>query len=151
MTVETLSLERNPLAFPTLTETAVMIGVDKSTVSRAHITVVQAGANKRVLPEQLLGLALKKGKKPVTEVAAELINYTRVNAPDELANVEREVEEFFAVQRSRKSPLIPRDEFLAEARQFLTDEEFARMERRYDEALGRRPGDLVSSYEGEDA
>jgi len=40
---------------------------------------------------------------------------------------------------------------LDEARRLLTAAEFKSLERRYDEALARRPAELVSSYEGEDA
>jgi hypothetical protein len=151
MTVQTLSYERDPAAFPTLSEAAEMIGVDKSTVSRADISVVQVGANKRVLPTALLTLAMTKRRRPVTQVAAALINYARAHAPDELDAVEREVEEFFASMRDRGTPSISRDDFLDEARRFLSAAELESLERRYDEALGRRPAELVSSYEGEDA
>ena len=151
MTVETLSYERDPAAFPTLREAADLIGVDKSTVSRAEIRVVQAGANKRVLPSQLLALALEKRKRPLTQVAAGLVTYAREHAPGEVPAVEREVEEFFAALRGDSSPSISREDFLAEARRFLSKAEFKARERRYDDATGRRPAELVSSYEGEDA
>jgi hypothetical protein len=151
MTVQTLSYERDPAAFPTLSEAAEMIGVDKSTVSRADIDVVQAGANKRVLPTQLLTLAMTKRRRLVTQVAAALISYTRAHAPAELEAVEREVDEFFASVRGRETPSISRDDFLDEARRLLTAAEFKSLQRRYDEAVGRRPAELVSSYEGEDA
>jgi hypothetical protein len=151
MTVQALSYERDPAAFPTLSEAAEMIGVDKSTVSRADISVVQAGANKRVLPTPLLTLAMTKRRRPVTQVAAALISYTRAHAPAELEAVEREVDEFFASIREHGTPSISRDDFLDEARRFLSAAEFESLERRYDEALARRPAELVSSYEGEDA
>lgn len=151
MTVYTLGYERDPAAFPTLSEAAELIGVDKSTVSRADIAVVQAGPNKRILPGPLLTLALDKRKRAVTEVAAALISYTRTHAPAEVEAVEREIEEFFAALRGNAAPAVSRAAFLDEARRFLSDAEFERLERRYDEAAGRRPGELVSGYEGEDA
>jgi hypothetical protein len=104
-----------------------------------------------VLPTPLLTLAMIKRRRPVTQVAAALISYTRAHAPAELDAVEREVDEFFASTTNHKTASISRDDFLGEARRFLSAAEFKSLERRYDEALTRRPAELVSSYEGEDA
>ncbi|MEJ7786436.1 MAG: hypothetical protein WKF96_16660 [Solirubrobacteraceae bacterium] len=144
--------EMDVRAFPTVTETAAMLDINKSTVSKQAQDTEQANGTRRVPAAEVLRLALHHRKVPVTQVAQALIDYAGRHAPQERNEVERQVREFYALDRERPKEKVSRDQFLSEARKVLDERSYAELERRYDDAYGRRPKThLVSEPDGLDA
>jgi len=139
-------------AYPTLTETAQMLAVNKSTVSKRAQRSESANGTRRLPPEEVLRLALEQRKVPLTQVAHALIQYAETHAPAHRTEIERAIQEFFAADRERRSHRVSREDFLSQARALLDDQAFAELERRYDEAYGHRPAThLASTFDGIDA
>lgn len=152
MTTTALQPDFDVKAYPTVTEAAAMAGVHKSTVSRNAEESIGAGANKRLPAREVLRIANEQKQVPLTQVAGALIEYAKRNAPGSLPEVRSQVEEFFAADRSRPKQTVSREEFLAQARDLMDDEEYRQVVERYDAAYGKRPrGHLVGTGSGEDA
>jgi hypothetical protein len=112
------------LGWPTLRKAAKMLGVNVSTLSRRKIPTQAVGKQYRVSPSVLLAEAAYHGRRPLDEVGHDLIEHTRREAPELVAEVEAEVDAFF---ESYHPPSIDRGRWLEEARQFLPAELFERV------------------------
>lgn len=152
MTTTTLRPDFDVKAYPTVTEAAAMVEVHKSTVSRNADESIGAGANKRLPAREVLRIANEQKQVPLTQVAGALIEYAKLNASGSLHEVRSEVEEFFASDRSRPKRTVSREEFLAQARDLMDDDEYRKVVELYDAAYGKRPrGHLVGTGSGQDA
>jgi BMFP domain-containing protein YqiC len=139
-------------AYPTLTETAQLLDVNKSTVSKRAQRSESANGTRRLPPAEVLRLGREQRKVPLTQLAHTLVQYAERHAPAHRAEVERQVQEFFAADREREKLQVSREEFLAQARVLLDDHAYAELEHRYDQTYGHRPATpLVSTFEGVDA
>lgn len=147
----TTEFELDVLAFPTVTAAAEMLGIDKATVSKAGLDLIQSGATKRVQPRDVLQLGMQHRKRPLTQVAGSLLSFAEQHGAEAVSEVEAQIHSFFAEARQGgERRHISRDEFLAEAARFLTEDELRKIERRYDEAVQQagRSIPVVSGFKG---
>lgn len=139
-------------AFPTVTEAAHMLGINKSTVSKRAEGSQTAGGTRRIPPAEVLRLGLQQRKVPLTQVARALVDYAERHAPSHRRQVEEQVREFFAADRERTKSGVSREDFLRQARELLDERAYRTLEQRYDATYGRRPSThLISTLEGVDA
>ncbi len=90
---EIASSEISVRAYPALTEAAKIIGVSASTLSRRNLDFEAAGGrDKRLRPRVVLQQAAYDRRRPLREVAEDLVAYARTHAPDAVPAVKAEVE-----------------------------------------------------------
>ena len=103
--------------YPSLRRAAELVGVSASTLSRRDdILVVAAGRETRVPAAEVLRLAALYGRRRMSRVAAELVEYAA--ATDARVSIAREVDD--ALARHAQTPEVPAPQaFLDEARRLL--------------------------------
>jgi hypothetical protein len=126
----TQTLDISLLAYPTLTETARLLNVSASTLSRRGDLVVErmGERDKRVPPGEVMRLAAVYRKRSLGEVAADLIARAREHSPQHAEYVQGEVERCF---EQGGSPTVSEGEFLAEAERALPAELYEHVRRVY--------------------
>jgi hypothetical protein len=140
----TQTLDISLLAYPTLTEAARLLGVSASTLSRRDDLVVErmGERDKRVPAGEVMRLAVVYRKRPLGEVAADLIVHTRESSPLHAEHVQEEIERFI----EQKEPRVLSDgAFLAEAERALPAELYEQVRRVYQASEGTRPPALVGA------
>jgi hypothetical protein len=139
----TPTLDISLLAYPTLTEAALLLGVSASTLSRRDDLVCErmGDRDKRVPAREVMRLAAVYRKRSLGEVAADLIGRALERSPEHAEHVREEVERFF--EQSRPAVLSER-EFLAEAERVLPAELYEQVRRIYRASHGACPPALVS-------
>ncbi len=121
-------LEIPVIAYPTLSDAARMLGVSPSTLSRRNdIPFERMGdREKHIRPSDVLRLADLYRKVPVSQVAADLIDYARPQGEPAATYVENEVEEYYATRRN--APKVTTAQFLQLARASFAPEVVEAME-----------------------
>jgi hypothetical protein len=139
----TPTLDISLLAYPTLTETARLLGVSASTLSRRDDLVCErmGERDKRVPAGEVMRLAVAYRKRSLGEVAADLIGRAREGSPRDVEYVHEEIERFF---EQRESPAVSEGAFLAEAKRALPAELYEQVQRVYRASEGSSPA-LVSA------
>src|SRR5580704_8348274 len=140
----TPTLDISLLAYPTLTEAALLLGVSASTLSRRDDLVCErmGDRDKRVPAGEVMRLAAVYRKRSLGEVAADLIGRALERSPENAEHVHEEVERFF---EQSGSPALLEREFLAEAERALPTEPYEQVRRVYRASEGTRPPALVSA------
>ena len=115
----TTTLDISLLAYPTLTETARLLGVSASTLSRREdLAHERMGERDMRIPAcEVMRLAAIYRKRSLGEVAADLISRALDNTPTHVEHVQEEVERFF--EEGTSSPASSESTFLAEAKRAL--------------------------------
>ena len=109
-----------PVAYPTLTDAAEMVGVAPPTLSRLpDLVYIRAGGRDHRIPAaEVLRLTRHFRRRSIDEVAFDLVAYSETHAPDLAEAVAAEVDEAVAtVYQAASKPSI--DAFLRDARRFL--------------------------------
>lgn len=140
----TQTLDISLLAYPTLTETARLLGVSASTLSRRDDLVCEqmGERDKRIPAGEVMRLAAVYRKRSLGEVAADLIGRARERSPQHVEVVQEEVERFF--EQGRR-PVPSENEFLAEAERALPADLYEQVRRVYRASEGARSPALVSA------
>ena len=130
------------IAYPTLTQTAKLLGVSTSTLSRRNDVAVElmGARDKRVPAAEVLRLAAIYRKRSINEIAYDLIEYAREHAPAYASAVEEEVERFF---EQLPPPVLSARDFLADLKLAVPDEVYRQLERVYHES-GSWPTSIVA-------
>lgn len=103
--------------YPSLRRAAELVGVSASTLSRRDgIMLIAAGRETRVPAAEVLRLAALYGRRRLSRVAAELVEYAA--ATDARASITREVDDALALHAQTPVAPAPRA-FLDEARRLL--------------------------------
>jgi hypothetical protein len=109
-----------PLAYPTLTGAAEMVGVAPPTLSRlSDLVYIRAGGRDHRIPAaEVLRLARHFQRRSIDEVAFDLVAYCEAHAPNLTEAVAAEVDEAVATfyQTASKPSM---EAFLRDARRFL--------------------------------
>jgi hypothetical protein len=126
----TQTLDISLLAYPTLTETARLLGVSASTLSRRDDLVAErmGERDKRVPAGEAMRLAAVYRKRSLGEVAADLIARAREHSPQHTEHVQEEIERFF---EQSEPPVLPDGAFLTEAERALPTELYEQVRRVY--------------------
>ena len=129
-------------AYPNITAAARILGVDASTLSRRKdLEVQQRGERDRVLSaSEVMRLAVVYRKRSINEVAQELVEHARRNAPDDVERVEEEIEAFVDGLSTQSKPY---DSFLAEARKRLPGKLYGEVEKAVTAGRGTRPAAII--------
>ena len=137
------TLDISLLAYPTLTETARLLGVSASTLSRRDDLVCErmGERDKRIPAGEVMRLAAVYRKRSLGEVAADLIGRAREGSPRDAEHVQEEIERFF---EQSGSPAVSEGAFLAEAKRALPAELYEQVRRVYGASEGSSPA-LVSA------
>jgi len=137
------TLDISLLAYPTLTETAGLLGVSASTLSRRDDLVCErmGERDKRIPVGEVLRLAVVYRKRSLGEVAADLISRARKHSPRDADHVQEEIERFF---EQSESPALSDSAFLAEAKRALPAEMYEQVRRVCEASEGSSPA-LVSA------
>jgi len=115
-------------AYPALTEAAAIIGVSPSTLSRRHPEFeVAGGRDKRLRPRIVLENAAYDRRRPLRDVANDLVVYAQTHAPEAEPAVTLEVEK--ALEGLRVPNRLTVEELLADLRTQVPPELYARIER----------------------
>jgi hypothetical protein len=123
-----------------LTEAARLVGVSVSTLSRHKgVGVPLGGRDIGIAPREVLQHASFFKRRPVTEVAGELVERAFAIGPEVADAVSAEVDAVLSAQSSRRAAAEP--DFLAEARRVLPRRLFAQVARYY-QPSGTRPAAL---------
>ena len=95
MTTTTVRTKSDVRAWLSLSRAAVMLGVNKATLSRrADLALMPVGQQeKRISPTAVMRLAREYRRRVVDEVGYDLVEHARHVAPDQLAAVELEVDD----------------------------------------------------------
>jgi hypothetical protein len=117
-------------AYPTLRQAARMIGVHASSLSRRELPVEHAGREARLPPRLVLELAAHYRRRNEYEVGGALVDYALAHAPDQVAEIEAEIEHYFEETGDRDAPL-DTVTFLEQARRHLPAALYAQVERAY--------------------
>jgi hypothetical protein len=115
-----------PIAYPTLTEAAAMVGVKPPTLSRLpDLKYIPAGGRDHRIPAaEVLRLAEHFGRRSIDEVGFDLVAYCHAQAPEMEEAVTAEVDNTVAAfYRAAPAPSI--EAFLRDARRFLPSELFS--------------------------
>jgi hypothetical protein len=116
--------------WPSLRSAASIIGVNASTLSRRDLPTTQAGSEQRVAPVTVMELGDHYRRRPIGEVAAELVDVARAGArtPDEVEQVEHDLADYLdrtrAEARANALAEITGDAWLSEAQRRLSPELF---------------------------
>lgn len=140
------ALEISLLAYPTLTETARLLEVSASTLSRRDDLACErmGERDKRVPAGEVMRLAAVYRKRALSEVAADLIARAHERSPQHAEHVQEEIERFF---EQREPPGLPDGAFLAEAERGLPPELYEQVRRVYHVSGGTRSPALVGAGE----
>jgi hypothetical protein len=120
-------------AYPNLTEAARLVGVSVATLSRQKLHGVRAGGRDiRLSPTEVMAQADFFKRRPLSQVAGELVQRAHDVAPEVAIHVLDEVDRVLSTRPS----LRPRAavDFLAEARRVLPRRLFAQIARYYQES-----------------
>jgi len=118
VTDETREYAASLLAYPNLRRAAEILGVASSTLSRRDdVDSERRGERDRALPAaEVLRLGTIYRKRSLNDVAQDLVELARREAPDDAARVEEEVESFFGARALTEKR---RESFLETARRLL--------------------------------
>jgi len=117
--------------WPSLRSAAAIVGVNASTLSRRDVPTARAGSEQRVAPVAVMELGDHYRRRPIGEVAAELVEVARVGARGlgEVEQVEREVADYLDRTRAEAGAAaraeVSGDSWLEEAQRRLPPELFA--------------------------
>lgn len=127
----TPTLDISLLAYPTLTETARLLGVSASTLSRRDDLVVErmGERDKRVPAGEVMRLAVVYRKRSLGEVAVGLIGRARERSPQDAEYVQDAIERFF--EQSESPPVLSEGAFLTEAKRALPAELYEQVRQVY--------------------
>ena len=129
--------------YPTRAQTAVMLGVAASTITRrSDLRSVRSGGREHVPARRVLELNAEYRKRITTELAHELLEHARAHSGAHAHLVEAELEEFFAAQRPDDA--LPREQFLKALASMLTEEQLQAARELYEQAHGPRPTSMVA-------
>jgi hypothetical protein len=109
-----------PVAYPTLTDAAEMVGVAPPTLSRLpDLVYIRAGGRDHRIPAtEVLRLTRHFRRRSIDEVAFDLVAYSEAHAPELAEAVAAEVDAAVAtLYRAAEKPSI--EAFLRDARRFL--------------------------------
>lgn len=125
MSINAVSRAEYVRALPTLAETAELVGLDPSGVSRAvkrlGIAPLPWGnREKHLAVADVFRVALHAKRLALEEVGGGLVDWAEREHPDRADAIRTEIEEFFASLREPEAT--PRDQFLAELRAGLPPE-----------------------------
>lgn len=131
-------------AHPNITTAAAMLGVSAATVSRRDdLASERRGERELALaPAEVMRLAAIYRKRSLNEVAQALVVYATENAPEQVEQVEDEIENFIA---ARREPTVDRQEFLASAKELLPPEVYELVHKTVTAGKGRRPR-VITGY-----
>ena len=132
------------LAYPTLTESARLLSVSASTLSRrGDLECERMGErDKRISAREVMRLAAIYRKRSLGEVAADLVARAQQGSPAYAEHVEEEIERFF---EDRSSSIPVESGFLEEAKRALPADLYEQVRQVYETSLdGKRPA-LVSA------
>jgi hypothetical protein len=137
-------LDISLLAYPTLTEAALLLGVSASTLSRRDDLACErmGERDKRIPAVEVMRLAAVYRKRSLGEVAADLIGRAQERSPEHAEHVREEVERFFEQSRP---PMLSESEFLTEAERALPAELYEQVRRVYRASHDARSPALVSA------
>ena len=111
---------------PTLSAAAKMIGVTPGTLSRRNLPFEAAGPKEhRLRPRTVLDEAGLYGRRPLRDVAEDLVAYCQVHAPESVSAVEAEGRE--VMERYEHPELLGHERLLATARQQLSPDLFLQL------------------------
>jgi hypothetical protein len=129
-------------AYPTLRRAATILDVNPSSLSRrSDLTVELRGREKRIPVRSVMELAAYYRKRPLAEVASDLLDLAVEQAADFADEVEAELDAFLSDEAGQALPKI--DGFLKEAKRRLPPELYEQVEATSRARLGRTGG-LVS-------
>ena len=138
------------VAYPSQRETAKILRVSESSLSRSKADVAEAfhvgDRGRRYSPRMILELAAHHRKRSLNEIAGDIVAYASAHAPDYEPRVRAEVEDFFA---ARATPPIDKQRFLEEARRTLPRRLYEQIKHAYDE--GAEAGQIHFVSHGSDA
>ena len=111
---------------PTLSAAAKMIGVTPGTLSRRNLPFEAAGPKEhRLRPRTVLEEAGLYGRRPLRDVAEDLVAYCQDHAPESVGAVEAEVRE--VMERYEHPERLGHEKLLATARRQLSAELFQQL------------------------
>jgi hypothetical protein len=120
--------------YPNLTEAASLLGVSVATLSRQKLDGIRMGGRDiRLSPTEVLAQADFFKRRPLTEVAGELVERAYKVAPEVADNVLAEVDKVLSARPSLRSGSAI--DFLSEARRILPRRLFAQIARYYQESV----------------
>jgi hypothetical protein len=120
--------------YPNLTEAAHLLGVSVATLSRQKLNGIRMGGRDiRLSPTEVLAHADFFKRRPLTEVAGELVERAYKVAPEVADNVVAEVDKVLSARPSLRSGTAIH--FLAEARRVLPRRLYAQIARYYQESV----------------
>ncbi len=128
--------------YPSQRETAKILGIKESRLSRANDGAIRVSGGIRFPPQLVLELAAKYRESSLNEVAGALLEHVRANAPEHEDHIKAEIDEFFA---TLSSPPLDPERFLDEARRTLPRRLFEQVRRAYEEGDGGKQIALASS------
>src|ERR1700730_1203171 len=113
------------LAYPTLSQAATMLSIAPSTLSRMpNVSIIAAGARDRRLPvAEVIQLAQHFLRRPIDEVADDLIEYAKAHAPRYESAITAEVDEAVAAFYEQL-PAPSLAAFLRHAKRYLPEDVF---------------------------
>lgn len=113
------------LAYPTLSQAAAMLSVAPSTLSRMpDVAIIAAGARDRRLPAaEVVRLAQHFLRRPIDDIAYDLIEYAREHASRYESAITAEVDEAVAAFYER-TPAPSLADFLRDAKRYLPEDVF---------------------------
>jgi hypothetical protein len=117
--VPSLAAASDVRAWPSLSQAARYLGVDKATLSRrSDLQTVRVGRQEqRLSPAAVMRLAREYRRRVVDEVAFELVEHARVRVPDQVPTVEQEIDAVLAAGSSAAQ--VDPASFLAMAQSYL--------------------------------
>lgn len=122
------------VTYPSQRETAKMLGVSESSLSRSKIDGIEpynvGERGRHYSPKMILELAAHHRKRSLNEVAADIMAYSNAHSPEYEPQVRAEVEDYFA---ARATPAIDRQRFLEEAKRTLPRRLYEQIKNAYDE------------------
>ena len=111
---------------PTLSAAAKIIGVTPGTLSRRNLPFEAAGPKEhRLRPRTVLEEAGLYGRRPLRDVAEDLVTYCQDHAPESVSAVEAEVRE--VMERYEHPELLGHEKLLATAQQHLSPDQFLQL------------------------
>lgn len=124
--------------WPNQRETAEMLGISESTLSRrTDLDFETAGHARHYRPTTILQAGAIYKRRSLNELAAELIAFAQKNGGEEYAEqVRAEVDEFFA---NRPGVPVDRERFLKEAQRALPRRLFREVQRAFDQGVTEEP------------
>jgi hypothetical protein len=133
------------VAYPSQRQTAKLLGIKESRLSRANGEAIKLPGGVRFPPRVVLELGAAFRQRSLNEVAGDLLEHVHQHAPDYEEHVRSEIDEFFANRST--GPLDP-DRFLEEARRTLPRRLFEQVRRAYEAGEGSKQVALASTDRG---